>query len=913
MGLLLKNFSSAKEKWKTSSNHRPQSTQQVSCDTQIQDVDSKKTVSTITSGSLGHQPGFVRRLSSRSNPSKKQKVSEVCIQRESVSIPSPSIRDIYGPLCVHSSGQSTSPVCTTIRNSPPPVSRRLAVFCHEPSSNTTDIRHSPVADSRTGVESQHGKIRTDTFPRFHLHWNSCPTGSGIDVSPRRSFLQTSGCSIPSLDGPFMPPETTTISYRSSPIDGGPSPIGQITFSSTLHGDQSFSDKQIRSTPNGTCFSPIQGVSKVVDESEVDFTRSANFTPKPQLDLNNRQFFVPLGGSPVSYGNAEHSISLETNQRVMVTSDVSESHQSERIPCSSAGTVQFSTSCKVLLCPGPIRQQNNCFIDQSPRHRSISTTSGGCIQSSDVVSQKQDISASHISSRDFKCAGRQTESSKQGHLHRMVTEPIDSQSSFSDVGNSNDRPFRLQSKLQITALHQPSSGSTSICKGRIIPRLEGQISLRLPSLVDSFPATSTSQTSGVSQVQDDFGRTLLAQNALVSSRSKTCRKKKTLPTTSTKQSSISDTGQRQSSTAQESNDVEATRVATIQSALTDQGLSSDVVAYISSSVRPTTKIIYANRWMKFANWCSTKSLDPFQTSVAEIADFMVNLFKEVKLSVNTIENYRTAISHTLSLSGNNCLVDSRVIRDLLRSFHVERPVSTRSTPSWNLALVLDTMRKPPFEPIESIELANLSVKTIFLTALASSRRRSELHAMIYEGSGASRHNRSFLLPFDRLFLAKTQRLHHPTQRPLLIPALPTDDIEEKFLCPVRCLIMYSKRTQDIRKRLNAKRFFVPYKPNHPREITANTISAWLVNAIRWAYAAAGQSRELKTLHKIKAHDLRAFSSSLSFMRSVSLDDIFEAACWKCHTTFTDHYLRDLTIHSDDILRLGPLVASQRIIQ
>ena len=40
-------------------------------------------------------------------------------------------------------------------------------------------------------------------------------------------------------------------------------------------------------------------------------------------------------------------------------------------------------------------------------------------------------------------------------------------------------------------------------------------------------------------------------------------------------------------------------------------------------------------------------------------------------------------------------------------------------------------KPPFEPIAKCELKFLTLKTVFLVALASGRRRSELHAMCFD--------------------------------------------------------------------------------------------------------------------------------------------------------------------------------------
>ncbi len=47
-----------------------------------------------------------------------------------------------------------------------------------------------------------------------------------------------------------------------------------------------------------------------------------------------------------------------------------------------------------------------------------------------------------------------------------------------------------------------------------------------------------------------------------------------------------------------------------------------------------------------------------------------------------------------------------------------PPRPPSLPSWDLALVLRALITAPFEPLQSVELKFLSMKTLLLTALAS---------------------------------------------------------------------------------------------------------------------------------------------------------------------------------------------------
>ncbi len=55
---------------------------------------------------------------------------------------------------------------------------------------------------------------------------------------------------------------------------------------------------------------------------------------------------------------------------------------------------------------------------------------------------------------------------------------------------------------------------------------------------------------------------------------------------------------------------------------------------------------------------------------------------------------------------------------LRGARRLNPPRPPSLPSWDLALVLRALITAPFEPLQSVELKFLSMKTLLLTALAS---------------------------------------------------------------------------------------------------------------------------------------------------------------------------------------------------
>ena len=133
-----------------------------------------------------------------------------------------------------------------------------------------------------------------------------------------------------------------------------------------------------------------------------------------------------------------------------------------------------------------------------------------------------------------------------------------------------------------------------------------------------------------------------------------------------------------------------------------------------------------KWAIFTKWCITNQVDFRAPPVKLVADFLMYLFEDRKLQPSTIDGYRSAIADKLGNSTLNISKDENLTH-LLDSFHRDRPKGRRGIPSWNLSLVLHQLTKAPFEPIKEASLKYLTFKTVFLLALGSGKRRSEIHA------------------------------------------------------------------------------------------------------------------------------------------------------------------------------------------
>ena len=227
------------------------------------------------------------------------------------------------------------------------------------------------------------------------------------------------------------------------------------------------------------------------------------------------------------------------------------------------------------------------------------------------------------------------------------------------------------------------------------------------------------------------------------------------------------------------------------------------------------------------------------------------------------------------------------------------------------MVLNRLASEPFEPLDKAPIKLLTWKTVFLTALASGKRRSEIHALDFSKVQWKDDNSKIRLGVTPSFLSKTQLASSPPlsfEIPALHTSLGPDMSNDSSLCPVRAIRMYMDRTQSSRG--TKKLLFISYKKNFNADIKSSTISFWIKKSIKLCYELADVPTDVA--FKVKAHDVRALAASTAFMSRVPLNVVMEACSWSSHNTFTSFYLRDLTWTDTEGLRLAPCVAAQQRI-
>ncbi len=315
-----------------------------------------------------------------------------------------------------------------------------------------------------------------------------------------------------------------------------------------------------------------------------------------------------------------------------------------------------------------------------------------------------------------------------------------------------------------------------------------------------------------------------------------------------------------------------------------GLPPAVVNTITSATALSTRQAYRLKWNLFVDWCSPRREDPRRCPIAVVLSFLQDGL-ERRLSPSTLKVYVAAIAaHHDAVDGKSLGKHDLVIR-FLRGARRLNPPRPHLVPSWDLPSVLSALRGAPFEPLQSVELKFLSLKTVLLSALATVKRVGDLQAFSVDDSCLE------FGPADSHVVLRPRPGYVPKvptmpfrDQVVNLQALPREEADPAIalLCPVRALRIYVDRTQSFR---TSDQLFVCFGGQQKgRAVSKQRLAHWIVEAIVLAY----QARRLPCPLGVRAHSTRGVASSWALARGASIADICKAAGWATPNTFARFY-------------------------
>lgn len=324
------------------------------------------------------------------------------------------------------------------------------------------------------------------------------------------------------------------------------------------------------------------------------------------------------------------------------------------------------------------------------------------------------------------------------------------------------------------------------------------------------------------------------------------------------------------------------------------LPPEVVETILSARADSTRQRYNTAWQLFERWCAARpgGVLPFQAPVALILTYLQEFLgrglglSSVKVNLAAISAYHFGVDG--GTVGEHPLV-RRFMKGVLRL----RPVVRSLVPAWDLTVVLNALTKAPFEPLETVDLKFLTLKTTLLVALTTAKRSSDIHAlsvnescMRFSGNGSRvtiKPNPSFL---PKTFPAGRDPLELAAFHPP--PFSSDEDRRLHSLCPVRALRLYKDRTAPFRQ---GDQLFVSWASQlkwKGKPISKVRLSQWIVEAIQLAYSGAG----VELPEGLRAHSTRGMAASWALAGGVSIQDVCAAASWSSPLTFATYYNLDV---------------------
>ena len=860
----------------------------------IQDGDTRDHSTLPSKRGVGDVSGFQRRLLPYSNRTKVAEIPQVLPPQSSLSVHSPPLWPLNGSVRVHKGGQGSQVNGTGSGYQDPPVPRRLVVESPVPGNVSTSYPDplGPMPQVRVG--SQYDQVGVGASAGLQL--------CRLPFRPLSGAGQTDPGEVDgSVPEDQRPPQSTGVF----------GPTVHVSYRTANSHRETGSGRATSHAPYPVASEEALACPGVIRKGYPSASVPSS-TPEVVVDPKQcpkRSAFTPTSArSSAVYRRLKRRLGCSLRRlhrkRPLV-------HTRKHLAHKFAGTQGRLTSPKtvraIVLEPdhsGVFRQHNSGLLHKQGGRYEIRLSLCSPLEAADVVQPEADGIKGKAYSGSPQCHCGQAVPARSGDTNGMVPPAGSLRPDLQKVAQTGGGPICDQIQSQTSQICVPGSRSTSLesgCSKRSLAR-------------SGCLCFSPGGSSGEGGLQVDGSRipkshshcTRVAQHAMVLGSGQHVNTDS--PKSAESREPIDST--LQSVPSQGPSQSEPTCMAPRAFAIQPAGFSEEVATRIEAPQRRSTRAIYESKWSVFVRWCEEHQVDFRSPSIRQIADFLLYLFQKKHLQPSTIDGYRTAISDKIGNGRVNIGKDENLTR-LLDSFHRDKPKGRRGVPSWNLSLVLHQLTKPPFEPLRKASLKHLTFKTVFLLALGSGKRRSEIHAWVHRNIRHQEDWSNVSLYPSPSFISKNHLAKEGPGcvAPVIIPALaPTLDKslkEDRTLCPVRSLRYYLDKTKDLWS--DKELVFVSFRKSFKKDIVPATVSSWIKQTIGLCYQLSDEQSQ--NLHQVR--DVRAFAASKAFQGGVPLDQILSACHWKSHNTFTQFYLKDVAWADSELYHLGPVVAAQQI--
>lgn len=792
-----------------------------------------------------------RLLTSRSSRGLSE-VPRFCLERKTLGFQSHAFRTMRGSETFHPNYQTCDKQSTCSWNSSHGLLGRFS--CLERFRGGVQRGHS-LGFERTKEVRFHGQPREESpcsfsdpkLARPHLGFCSEPSVS-------YSRLQKQDCS----SGEAHEGKETSIEKRSRSLDrhskfclSSPA-FRQVPSESNNQMDEPIhrlgDSRQTSSPVRPQTFAPLVG-----EGVQPNLGRSSNGLSRPSHYYDRR---IPRG--------LRSCPRWSDSLRTLVTQRIANAHKFPGTSCGDQSLVGLETPSVSETNNNFFRQYDGPGNSESPRITSFSTSTQALCESSEITFRDRLCGTSSTHTRRSQ---RHSRLFIQERSHRvgMVARLENFRRNRRAVWPSRSGSLCYSPKLPTSSLYKSVYRRRSSRYRRFISR---SFKLVKDVLFSSSKADSPTYSADLSsQIQAHSSSTSLEESVVVP-----CVSEITTESHTSEELHLATDDSRRCSQTLTSKLLQLNRVDFLTYCLIKlQGFSSSIAKSIVNSVRPSSLKQYQTVWSRLQSFL--REINCSHLSLHSVLKFFNNLF-DSGLRPLTIVRYRSALVWPLHFCNLN-LLDKNVNR-LFSNFAIRKPSIAKLEPQWSVDRVLTLLGSEDYRNNSSISLENLLEKTIFLFALASGSRVSELSALSRHSSNLvflENSSRVELRP-DAKFIYKNQSVKR-IPPPIVIPALISSNGTDP-LCPLDALKSYVDRSEY----LSSDDFRLWIDPISDRPLTKTGITKRFCSLV---------NRSQETPTNVNIHQSRAMAVSLAYRAGLSVSEILSRAFWSSSTPFFNNYL------------------------
>ncbi|XP_041422215.1 uncharacterized protein LOC121394688 isoform X2 [Xenopus laevis] len=860
--VLLQPVYSTKEGWGTTASTRSQGSQQIHSVDTLQDGNVEVGNSGDGTGSTDDVLRHQRCLPTCTDLASSSMLSPIRIQKQALSVRGASVRTIVRPQSVHEVNGCNSGHVEATRDFSDPLLGRPP-----PEGQIRDEGQGGFTEGGTvvtGLRMDHQLVEVQSPPQpQHV-----VSGSGIQhdfadcKSTRRKTDQDQGSGAVTLIQPMDNGAQGNASFR----DDGVSHRGgtfRTNTPSTASSKHSYFMERGSAISTPFIITTDKESIAVVAESEEPSSRSILGNPELGCDIN---------GCQSSGMGCDLLQSVST--RSMVSRGIQTTDKYPRTKSSKASPSSMDeTACRKTNTHSKRQRYNGSVHKPSGRHEKSGSTDGS--KTNSTLGRDQFSTAicnSHSGNIQYK--GRLPQSKSSGS-RGMGTTPRSVRSTHESMGHSQHRPNGFQKQPKSNKVFRPLQGSVGTGGGCHDPALEFQSSLCIPS---TSYATESAQKDQTISIDGNCGSTILASENVVHR------------STGNVNRSASSAGVQTRSSAAGAHNTPQPRTVLFDGMAVEisiwksQGLDEEVIPTMLKARKASSSRSYHRVWHSYYNWCKESDFPFLELQLPRILSFLQQGLK-MGLKLSSLKVQVSA----LSILFQSRLANEDIIRTFLQGVAHIMPPFRPPVAGWDLNLVLEALLDPPFEPLSSVSDTWITYKVVFLVAISSTRRVSELSALSCEPPYLIFHKDKAVLRTVPTFLPKVVSAFHVNQE-IVVPSLcpdPKNDKERRLhkLDVVRALRWYIDRSKSFRK--SPALFVLPSGPRRGQPASKSVLSRWIRESIKQAYSAKGKPPP----EGLRAHSTRAVGASWAWRNSASLEQICKAATWSSTHTFAKFYKVD----------------------